>query len=109
MGLPMVTGSSRRSRLAADQMVVSVGPYRFQASPRATSWSLRPSGNASPPHNTLTPSVFCHPTRTSMAQVAGVACMMVGRQSATFSASSVASATVADSPMQTWPPVISGR
>ncbi len=78
--------------------VVSVGPYRFQASvPVSRKNSLSVRGSASPPERTRTPSGLRQPEWNSMLHVAGVACMTVGRTLAMRSLSRSTSLTAGPS------------
>src|ERR1700680_2745290 len=78
MGGPIVTGPSPAStRDVADQIVVSVGPYMFQSSPRCESSSASFRGKASPPQSILNPGKPSQPASSSKRQVAGVACITV--------------------------------
>src|ERR1700744_6135653 len=79
IGRPMLFGPSAVICRAVDQIVVSVGPYMFQASqPVATMSARKLSLSASPPQTILTPSSLRQPERNSMLHVAGVACITVG-------------------------------
>ena len=81
MGRPtrtMPTGLG--SRHADDQMVVSVGPYRFQASPqRVANCSARSAGRASPPTRALNPSPPDQPDANNARHVEVVVCRTVTR------------------------------
>src|SRR5579862_9603541 len=78
MGLPTEGVSPDWTRVAADQMVVSVGPYIFQRElhlgRRAWAKSLP---QASPPQRIFKLGFPVQPDSSNMRQVAGVACMMV--------------------------------
>src|ERR1700709_567839 len=65
-------------RFAVDQMVVSVGPYRFHSVvPGVVSFFSSQDGRASPPHSNFMPGAAIQPALVSIFQVAGVACMTV--------------------------------
>src|SRR5256885_2047266 len=84
------------TRLMADQMVVSVGPYRFHNSPPAArSRSANSPPSASPPHNFLNPvAPPLHPDSNSSLQVAGVACISVALLEESEAANSLPSTAV---------------
>src|SRR5437867_12902681 len=63
---------------AADQMVVSVGPYIFQTELLLRSNCVANSREqASPPHSTLSSGLPFHPASISIRHIAGVACITV--------------------------------
>src|SRR2546427_11609936 len=110
MGRPIVTLPSAVTRLTDDQIVVSVGPYRFHTSPASGTSSLaRSRGSASPPQRILRFVSPVHPAVLNIFHVAGVACITVGRLSSMHlrsSKPSLAARVVASSPT---PPLMSGR
>src|SRR5579883_1518514 len=65
---------------AADQIVVSVGPYIFQTeADRLHSSRASSGGKASPPHNTFNGGSPFQPASRSCCHVTGVACIIVAR------------------------------
>ncbi|MNR30760.1 hypothetical protein D3C85_1482300 [compost metagenome] len=75
IGLPMLTLSCKLSRAAEDQMVVSVGPYKFQIGCLAisTSWSFNLSVSASPPESIFVFPVHFKPASNNICHLDGVA------------------------------------
>ena len=78
IGPPINTSSSGLTRQAADQTVVSVGPYMFQREPPLSSnCRARSFGQGSPPHNILRRGLPLQPADNNIFQVLGVACITV--------------------------------
>src|SRR5262249_46180135 len=77
IGFPITTSQpASLTRASVDQIVVSVGPYRFHTLLlRRTSASLNSPLNASPPHRTLIFSSPSQPLSISIRHVAAVACI----------------------------------
>ena len=76
IGQPTVI-AAESNKATEDQMVVSVGPYMFQACANALrSHAARSESRASPPHQ-IRMEVLEKPSSRSSFQVAGVACMAV--------------------------------
>src|SRR5256885_1865040 len=68
----MRTACPALTRLAADQMVVSVGPYMFHKEPqRDSNRSANSRSQASPPHRILKFECPVHPASSNRRQVAG--------------------------------------
>src|SRR5215471_11893080 len=69
---------TERTRDTVDQIVVSVGPYKFHNDEHRGINSLAKSGGiASPPQRIFNPSQPGHPLSRSIRQVIGVACITV--------------------------------
>ena len=95
--------------LTIDQIVVSVGPYRFQTRRHRDRISWANAGvSASPPHSATSRAVAAHPLSTSIRHVAGVAWRRVAPVSSSRRRSSFGSATAARSAITTVPPAASG-
>src|SRR5215469_1351201 len=78
IGLPTWMLLASVIRHNVDQMVVSVGPYKFQSSAqRGMSSDARSAGIASPPHKAVNRGVPVHPAASIRRQVVGVACSIV--------------------------------
>ena len=111
IGRPTEGGTPRRTRARDDQMVVSVGPYRFQTSgARVARASASSAASVSPPvharNGGLLPS---HPASTSRRQVAGVACMTVAPLAAANVNNCAPSRRNSCGVMMVRPPTTSGR
>src|SRR6266849_8594984 len=78
-GFPITTSpSAPATRAFTDQMVVSVGPYRFHTSPlRRPNSTLNSPANASPPHNTFNSLPPLQPLSISIRHLARVPCTTV--------------------------------
>ena len=93
-----------------DQIVVSVGPYMFQSvTPRAISSLARSTESASPPQSNFKPFTSCQPISTSICHVAGVACITVAPELASFSRNCKPSAAVSPAAITRRAPVVKGR
>ena len=76
--LAIAAPSRPQTRVIVDQIVVSVGPYRFHNSRMfAARASASAVGSASPPQSTRSSAQPCQPWVSSRRQAAGVACMTV--------------------------------
>ena len=111
IGRPIGTGPSPGvTRAMVDQIVVSVGPYMFHTAPaRASSAWARSRGKASPPHRMRNCGSPCHPASISPRQVAGVACITLGRSASINSRSARGSAAMLRGASSSVPPASSGR
>jgi hypothetical protein len=101
------------SVIAADQIVVSVGPYRLvSVRPSPCSAAASTPGSASPPTRTATPLSARRQSATSLVSVChsvGVACMTVAPLSSIMRTSARGSCTVSRGATTTPAPLISGR
>src|ERR1041385_5842484 len=77
IGHPIDIRASSLISSTVDQIVVSVGPYTFQRSPRGRSLEATSLVNASPPHNIFKRPISPHPLDSNITHVAGVACTIV--------------------------------
>ena len=99
-----------RMRSSVDQTVVSVGPYRFHKalqrdSSRVASALLR----VSPPHSAVSSGSPRQPASNSIAQVAGTACIRVGRLRRMRSISAGPSSSSCGGASSRRAPTVSGR
>ena len=110
IGRPIVTFPfPRPSFSAVDQIVVSVGPYRFQSSaPRSISCAASSCGRPSPPHRIFSPGPV-QPASTSSRHVAGVACITVAPSVSSSVCSWRPSVTSSRVATTTRAPTMSGR
>src|SRR5262245_34899105 len=70
--------STELTRATVDQIVVSVGPYKFHNDEHRGSSSLAKSGGiASPPQRIFSPLQTWHPLSRSIRQVSAVDCITV--------------------------------
>ena len=98
------------TRLTADQMVVSVGPYKFQRlTPAPVKEADKSTGRASPPQNAAKAGVGFQPVSSNTLQVTGVACIVVIPYCAIAFCSARPSIEVSREAMTTRPPVIKGK
>ena len=113
MGLPMETDPfviSVSTLQAADQIVVSVGPYRFQSDAhRFNNWFASSRSRASPPHRILSRSLPSQPASSSSLHVAGVACITVAPEFANCSDNLAPSAATSRLTSARCAPTLSGR
>ncbi|KGC56648.1 hypothetical protein Y023_537 [Burkholderia pseudomallei A79D] len=110
IGAPIEVGRSAVTGATIDQIVVSVGPYRFQTSPpSSSSRALTASGSVSPPHSTRMRRALRQPACSSISHVDGVACITVGRAASINSRSRPPSRADALSQITQCAPCTSGR
>src|SRR5581483_5140505 len=111
MGFPIGIGDSLSvTRCTVDQMVVSVGPYRFHNSePVDNSRAANSLGRASPPHHIRKLLLPFHPASSNILHVTGVACITVAFEASINCASARPSAATARPTSKTHAPVINGR
>src|SRR5256884_4519624 len=107
----MVIGPTVESILLSDdQIVVSVGRYRFQSGLHLASKSFARSRDwAWPPQSTLKRSRPIQPASINMRQVAGVACITVAPEAAMKSFKSRPSIVASRGAITTLAPQINGR
>ena len=100
---------SGATRSTVDQIVVSVGPYRFHSSPPpASSGAASSGGSASPPHSIRSPGPPVQPASSSSRHVAGVACSTVAPAWVSRACSSFPSAASVRLAISTRAPTVSG-
>ncbi len=111
MAPPTRTGSSADSiSRAADQIVVSVGPYMFhRAAPRSRRRAATLAGKASPPESIRRSALPGQAASSSSRQVAGVACIAVTRWASSSDPRRCPSDAAARLARTTRAPTVSGR